>query len=111
MARRGSLTGVDERGMSTRMPQEPGRSHDLRVQGRMGNRQIQAQARRSRVGVCGSEETTQMRYRQAKETKRAGMGRGKSELSILLVKRGNVFQRTPWREGGVGQRNRRRERW
>ena len=36
MARRGSLTGVDERGMSTRIPQEPGRSHDLRVKGRMG---------------------------------------------------------------------------
>jgi len=111
MARRGSLTGVDERGMSTRMPQEPGRSHDLRVKGRMGNRQIQAQACRSRVGACGSEQTTQMRYRQAKETKCVGMGRGKSELLIVPMKRGNAFQRTPWREGGVGQRIRRRERW
>jgi hypothetical protein len=51
------------------------------------------------------------RYRQAKETKRVGMGRGKSELFIVPMKRGNVFQRTLWREGGVDQRIRWRERW
>ncbi len=53
----------------------------------------------------------QMRYWQAKETKRVGMGRGKSELLTVPMKRGNAFQRTLWREGGVGQRIRRRERW
>ena len=40
---------------------------------------------RSRVGACGSEYTTQMRYRQAKETKCVGMGRGKSELLIVCA--------------------------
>ena len=51
----------------------------------MGNRHNQARACGSRVGVCRSEQTTQMRYRQAKETKRVGMGRGKSELLLVCA--------------------------
>lgn len=52
-----------------------------------------------------------LRYRQAKETKRVGMDRGKSELLIVPTKQGNAFQRTLGREGGAGKRIRWRERW
>ena len=75
-----------------------------------GQPEQSAQARRSRVGVCGSEETTQLRYHQTKATKCGGMGHRKSELSIVPVKQGNTLQWTLWREGRVGLRSRCRER-
>ena len=48
--------------------------------------------------------------RGAKETKRGGMGDGKSEQLVVPRKLGNSPARTQWREGAAGMRNRERER-
>ncbi len=50
-------------------------------------------------------------YRQAKATKRGGMGGEESERLIVPLKRGNHAHETPWREGGAERWNRWRERW
>ena len=72
MARRGSLTGVDERGMSTRMPQEPGRSHDLRVQCRMGTGE--SKSRPAGVALVSAGANTQRRCGTDKRRKRSALG-------------------------------------
>ena len=65
----------------------------------------QVQARRGRIRTCGNENRMQVRYRQAKATKRGGMGGSKSDLPILPKEQGNVSQRTLCREGEDVSRN------
>ena len=49
-------------------------------------------------------------YRQAKATKCGGRNEEGSERFIVLMKRGNLSQETPWREGSADIWNRWRER-
>src|SRR3984957_20730848 len=51
------------------------------------------------------------RYRQAKATKRGGMGDEEAECVVVATKRGNRSDGTPWSEGRAWTRNRERERW
>ena len=62
------------------------------------------------LGGSGSETRVHPWYRQAKETKCGGKGGQETEHSVVPRKRGNSPQGTPWREGGAGSWNRRRER-
>src|SRR5438270_5714327 len=58
----------------------------------------------------GAKQRAQPRYRQAKETKRGGMGSGRLSTPIVPRKRGNHPEGPCGGKGGVGLRNRWRER-
>jgi len=110
-AGREELAGVEERGMHTSgLPRNLGGLVVSVRKSREGHPVEQPRPGGGALAVPGSEGRAHARYRQAKETKRGGRDGQESEHSVVPVKRGNSLQGTPWREGGAGSGNRRRER-
>ncbi len=83
-------------------PQEPGRPCRLRSRIRSGDRSRKPRRTGGASLPAASEQATQERYRQAKETKCGGMGSKESECLIVLMTQGNLAQETLSREGGIG---------
>ena len=98
-ARRRDLTGVRERGMHTRVPQEPGRSRRLHTNDRAGQPGKSVQA--SRRSATRLEERRSERTRgTAKRRQRSAAGWAAGSRSALIVpmKQGNSPRRTLGRE-------------
>ena len=83
-------------------PQEPGRPRRLRSRIRSGDRSRKPRRTGGASLPAASEQATQERYRQAKETKCGGMGGKESECLIIPVTQGNPARETLPREGGIG---------
>jgi hypothetical protein len=76
-----------------------------------GLRETKVQAHsRGRPHPVGANERAQPRYRQAKETKCGGKDPGRRSTLIVPGKRGNHPEGPRGGKGGVGSRNRWRER-
>ena len=109
-ARRRDLTGVRERGMHTRVPQEPGRSRRLQRKNRSGSRANLSRPRGAALRVSRSEEASArvVPPSEGNEARREGRREVGAPRS---TREAREPKGTSWREGGAGSRNCWRERW
>lgn len=98
MARGERSTGVEERSMLARVPQEPGRSRSLPLRKRRGRRLRKGPGWQTDIAICWSEQRWTTGTVRRRQRSRAGWSSRSRSLLIVLMKAGNQPNGTRRRE-------------